>query len=113
MRSPSLCPDLPWVGMDNGRIGEMVAEHFLNRGYRHFAVYTLEREPFFRERVENYLSCLDQRGLTCSVLPSGHQTRDVDWESTQQRLRDWLEELEKPVGVFAANDQLGARLLDS
>ena len=32
---------------------------------------------------------------------------------TQARLMSWLAGLPKPIGVFAANDQLGVRLLDA
>lgn len=113
LRSPSLCPKLPWVGMDNRRIGQMVAEHFINRGYINFATYTLDTESFFEERVRNFVTTLHDKGYDCDALPSHGDWNESDWEKDQNRLCDWLGELPKPVGVFAANDQLGVRILDA
>jgi len=113
LRSPSLCPNLPWVGMDNGRIGQMVAEHFINRGYINFATYTLDIEPFFQERVRDFVTELQIKGYRCEALPSEGDGNESDWEKSQNRLSEWLNALPKPVGVFAANDQLGVRILDA
>jgi LacI family transcriptional regulator len=113
LRSPSLCPNLPWVGMDNRRIGQMVAEHFINRGYINFAAYTLDVEPFFQERVRNFVTELQKKGYDCEELPSDGNGNRSDWEKSQNRLSEWLNALPKPVGVFAANDQLGVRILDA
>jgi len=113
LRSPNLCPNLPWVGMNNGRIGQMVAEHFINRGYINFATYTLDVEPFFQERVRNFVTELNNRGYKCEALPFERNGNESDWEKSQSRLCEWLNELPKPVGVFAATDQLGVRVLDA
>ena len=113
LRSPKLCPDLPWVGMDNHEMGFMVAEHFINRGYSNFATYTLDTEVFFQQRVKNFIETLEDRGHRCSVLPSWGDSSDLDWEESQNRLCEWLNELPKPVGIYAASDQLGVHILDA
>lgn len=113
LRSPKLCPQLPLVGMDNHEIGKLVAEHFLNRGYLNFATYTLDTEVFFQQRVKNFIVTLGEKGFGCGVLPSGGDMGEADWEENQKRLCRWLVDLPKPVGIFAANDQLGVRLLDA
>lgn len=113
IRSSHLCRDLPFVGMDNRLIGRMVAEHFYNRGYRNFAAYSLSTETFFELRVQNFVSAVKSAGCSCTVLPETEAEGVSDWEQAQARLIDWLEQLPKPVGVFAANDQLGVRLLDA
>ncbi|MFV1994387.1 MAG: substrate-binding domain-containing protein [Verrucomicrobiales bacterium] len=104
---------LPFIGMDNRRIGEMVAEHFLNRGYRDFAVYSLDTETFFQERVENFVATVEAKGFRCDLLPSRGGRDPRDWEKSQARLVQWLGALPRPVGVFATNDQLGVRVLDA
>lgn len=113
LRSTRLTPGLPFVGMDNALIGEQVAEHFLHRGYRRFGAYTLDTEAFFEERISNFVTCISRAGLTCEILPSQGEASPGDWESHQEALVQWLDSLEKPVGIFAANDQLGVRLLDA
>ena len=113
LRATFLKSALPFVGMDNRLIGQMVAEHFFDRGYRNFAAYSLHTERFFEERVRNFVTAVEGRGRSCSILPEPISDRAADWEKGQTRLMAWLAELPKPVGVFAANDQLGVRLLDA
>jgi LacI family transcriptional regulator len=36
-----------------------------------------------------------------------------DWERNQNRLARWVAKLPKPIGIFAANDQLGVHLLEA
>lgn len=113
LRSTSLPHDRPFVGVDNGLIGQAVAEHFLNRGYRHFAVYGLDTETFFIQRVQNFVTRLQQRGHPCTQLTGSASDRPADWEASQTRLIAQIRSLPKPVGIFAANDQLGVHLLDA
>jgi LacI family transcriptional regulator len=113
LRSPKLSPNLTWVGMDNHEMGFLVAEHFINRGYHNFAAYTLDTEVFFQQRIHNFIETLFQKGFVCSVLPSSSDSADSCWEENQSRLCQWLKGLPKPVGIYAANDQLGIHILDA
>jgi LacI family transcriptional regulator len=113
MRSKTLAGERPFVGVDNAHIGRAVAEHFFERGYRRFAAYSLQTESFFLERVRNFVSAVEGYGCSCSELPEVASDSVSDWEQSQARLVAWLAELPKPVGIFAANDQLGVRLLEA
>ena len=113
LRSTNYNQGIPFVGMDNAIIGEMVAEHFLNRGYPRFAAYTLDTESFFRERVQNFVTRVERTGATCDRLAALGEASPIDWEQHQTDLIRWLSSLEKPVGIFATNDQLAVRLLDA
>jgi len=113
LRSTHYRDDVPFVGMDNALIGESVAEHFLNHGYRRFAAYTLDTETFFRERVKNFVSRVERENHPCELLPAQSESTPGDWEQHQGELIAWLESLDKPVGIFATNDQLAVRLIDA
>ena len=113
LRSTNYNQELPFVGMDNALMGQMVADHFLNRGYRRFAAYTLDTESFFRERVSNFVRHVESAGSQCTLLPSHGESGPENWELHQSDLIEWLASLEKPVGIFATNDQLASRLLDA
>ncbi len=113
IRSTTLPHERPFVGVDNGLIGQTVADHFLNRGYRHFAVYGLRTESFFIERIQNFVTRVESEGHLCSELAGSAADHPKDWEKSQQRLIDQLRALPKPAGIFAANDQLGVYLLDA
>ena len=113
VRSQTLAGGRPFVGVDNAHIGRTVAEHFYERGYRRFAVYSLPTESFFIERVRNFVSTVKASGCSCSELPETVSDSASDWEQSQTRLIAWLSALPKPVGIFAATDQLGVRLLEA
>jgi LacI family transcriptional regulator len=109
LRSHRLLPRAPWVGVDNRALGEMVASHLLDRGFRNFGLLALDTEDFFRERCENFVSTLRARGFRCDVLksPAG------PWEAQQRALVRWVRGLARPAGVMACTDQLGFWLLDA
>lgn len=113
LRSTNFNTNLPSIGVDNHLMGRMVAEHFIERGYRQFGAYSLHTEAFFEERVRNFTSTVESHGCICSLLPETTSDSAADWEMSQTRLIAWLSNLPKPIGIFAANDQLGVRLLDA
>jgi LacI family transcriptional regulator len=71
-------------------------------------------EAFFKERAESFQQTLRDRGHDCAVFqttaPGAQRPR---WDQHQRSLAAWLQSLEKPVGVFAINDQLGFWVLDA
>jgi LacI family transcriptional regulator len=113
LRSTHFAGSRPFVGMDNSLVGRMAAEHLLNCGYRQFAAYNLHAELFFEERIRNFVTVVHAAGCPCSELSEKISDTTTDWENTQARLMEWIGSLPKPVGIFAANDQLAVRLLDA
>ncbi|NOY42588.1 MAG: substrate-binding domain-containing protein [Planctomycetes bacterium] len=114
LRSTRLGASFPFVGVDNKAVGAMVADHLLERGFRHFGVYALDTESFFVERRDSFLKQLRQHGLSCTEFrQAGSTEKPSQWERQQSRLMQWIEELPKPVGIMACTDQLGCWLLDA
>ena len=114
LRTTVLPHSFPFVGMDNRIVGTRVAEHLRNRGFQRFACYLDTAEAFFVERSEYFAQTLRTHGFECSLFKSGGAgTKRLRWDEHQRALSEWLTSLEKPVGVFAVNDQLGFWLLDA
>lgn len=113
LRSTNLRHDFPFVGVDNSQVGPLVADHFLERGYQQFGVYSLHTEKFFEERAVEFVSAVEAAGHKCSRLPEPRSDKARDWEKSQARLIDWLAAMPKPAGIFAANDQLAVRVLEA
>jgi LacI family transcriptional regulator len=109
LRTSVLDHPFPFVGMDNSVVGARVAEHFRNRGFRHFACCVDASEAFFIERSERFAQAVGEAGFDCPVF----QSRRKNWDQHQRDLVAWLRSLPKPVGIFAVNDQLGFWLLDA
>jgi LacI family transcriptional regulator len=104
---------LPRVGCDDRAVGRLVADHFLERAFRHFAFvgdpgrhYSDEREVGFTERLK-------EAGLTCLQSPPepglavGNHGR---LHNSSRRFRRWLETLPRPVGLMACNDEIAWRV---
>ncbi len=113
LRSRRHHPLRPFVGCDNREVGALVARHFLDRGYEHFAALSLMSEDFFRERTENFANLLRASGRDCANLPPLRSERIDDYEAWQERLIEGLSALPKPLAVLAANDQAGVHVLDA
>lgn len=92
----------PSVIQDNAAIGELAAEHLLERGFTRFAVVTYDGMRFSRERVEGFAQKLQPLGYPLEHI-SMHAIHDLE------RLRA----LEPPVGIFAVSDTLAIRVIQS
>lgn len=113
LRSRRHCRGRPFVGCDNREVGTLVARHFLERGYRHFAALPVPGEDFFLERTSNFAARLRTSGHGCEELPHLPVGVPIDYERYQHGLVAALSELPKPLAVLAANDQAGVHLLDA
>lgn len=110
LRTQRFGKDLPHLGLDNAAVARMAFDHLRECGFRHFGLYALDTEDFFRHRCSEFQRLVSEAGWPCSVL-----TRDIpeQWERQQQALVRWLKQLPKPVGVMACTDQLGFWILDA
>ncbi|GAA4434714.1 DNA-binding transcriptional regulator [Bremerella cremea] len=114
LRATRLKHSFPFVGVNNCSLGKLVAEHFLERGFRNFAVYQLGEEEYFQQRCENFVQTVADHGFEAtSYHPRNRREQPTQWERAQQELADWIHALPKPVGVMACTDQLGFWLLDA
>ncbi|QDT28152.1 Xylose operon regulatory protein [Gimesia panareensis] len=114
LRSTKLKHSFPFLGIDNRAMGRLVAEHFLERGIRHFGVYEIGIEVYFEERRDNYIQTIEEAGFEVSVF-SGAEDSEAprEWEKHQEQMANWVRGLPKPVGIMACTDQLGFWLLDA
>lgn len=114
LRSTKLKHEFPFLGIDNRAMGQLVAEHFLERGIRHFGVYEIGIEVYFEERRDNYVQTIQNAGYEVSVLSASEDSETPrEWEKHQEQMANWLLGLPKPVGIMACTDQLGFWLLDA
>jgi LacI family transcriptional regulator len=106
---------LPRIGADDHRCGTLAAEHFLDRGLRHFGfvghrdhAYSLRREAGFLERIA-------QSGASvASYYERGQRPFDPMgrlW-AQDRAVQRWVRALPRPVGIFATNDMWGVQLTE-
>jgi LacI family transcriptional regulator len=105
---------VPSFRANNAQIGDLAADHLLAAGMKAFAFcgyddaasapWSLERERAFAARVGT-------RGASVAILHLPSRPDDLD--ASMDRLDAWLRALPKPVGIMAAHDALGRRLLQA
>jgi LacI family transcriptional regulator len=107
----------PRVLEDHAHAAGLVVQHFLSRGLRNFLFYSDADNWSYEERGRGFVEALQAEGRHCSWL-RWHQS--IAFRSGRQewrRKRDWLaaciKRLEKPVGIFAANDDQAVDILES
>jgi LacI family transcriptional regulator, galactose operon repressor len=102
---------------DHPHAASLVAEHFLSRGFRHFAFYSDTDNWSYEERGRGFIEALRRSGNDCVWL-RWHKSPDYRDDREQwRRKRRWLvaqlKALPKPLGVFAANDDQALDVLES
>ena len=100
------------IDVDDGKVGEVAAEFFLNAGYRNFGCLYFE-SAYALQRLKGFRQALAERGFEVHSFKQG-ELRGVRYmESRTERneaLRAWLRSLGTPIGIFAAHDPLGRML---
>ena len=108
-------PGIPKIRPDNVAIGHQGAEHFLERGFRHFAFCGFSSEGWSCERRDGFIEALRLAGHRCDVFDvkyPGVITPGWNAEQTTAMAR-WLRGLPKPAGVMACVDVRAFQVLDA
>jgi len=102
---------------DHAHAAELVADHFVPRGFVNFMFYSDTANWSYDERGEGFVAALKRAGHACEWLKwhesPAFRTDRQEWK----RKRDWLagqmKKAPKPLAVFAANDQHAVDVLES
>lgn len=99
-------PGVPKIRPNNAAIGHLAAEHFLERGFRHFAFCGFANEGWSCERRDGFTEALQLAGHRCDVLDLEYPgVITPDWNAAQTRLlAAWLRHLPRPCAVMACVD---------
>ncbi len=106
---------LPRVVGDHYLIGRMAAEHFVERGFRHFAWHANDTNPVAELRCRGFTRTLAQEQLACQkwIWKPGAQRPADHWLAKSRWLADKLKRLAKPAAVLAFSDADAANVLDA
>lgn len=107
---------IPRVSTDDLATGRLAAEHLLERGFTSFAFYEFGKS---RESADRRYQSFSQ-----TLEEAGFATNRLAWEAVEQDDQDpWLERLpwlaqnirrlDKPVGIFAVNDQAAVEVIEA
>jgi len=108
---------VPKVGGDDDQIGRMAAEHFLDRGYQHYAWAPFIRTSAGDQRHASFVKRLRAAGFDCHDLPplsyAVADSEQTNWVARRHRLITELIALSKPLAIFAFNDGAACEVLNA
>jgi LacI family transcriptional regulator len=109
-----IIPSLPFVETNDQSIAYMAAEHFLERGFKHFGYYGDSRFRWSQLRNISFEKYLSQSGYEChTFVASDDPLGSLPWHLEKETLIQWLQGLPKPVGIMACYDIRGQKLLEA
>jgi LacI family transcriptional regulator len=97
----------PLVEVDHLRVGQLAAEHFLERGYVNFGYLGSGWTGFSQQRERGFRRRLATAGHTLSSCYAAYLPRPPlasSWKTADRQVRDWLLALPKPAAILASND---------
>jgi LacI family transcriptional regulator len=108
-----LFPGVPKIRPDNVGMGHRGAEHFIERGYRHYGFCGFINEGWSRERRDGFIEGLTLVGHTCNVFDVEYPGDLTPvWDAKQIALLGaWLRRLPKPVAIMACGDMRALQVI--
>ena len=105
----------PKIRPDNTAVGHLGAEHFMERGYRHFGYCGFADLSWSGERRDGFQEALSLAGHRCDVLDVKYPGDLTPfWDAKQiTALSAWLKRLTKPTAVMACNDMRALQVVSA
>jgi LacI family transcriptional regulator len=106
----------PTISFDNNAIGKMAAEHLLAHNLDRFAFIGPKEYRYSIVRCQSFSETIEHHGASCTkcrirpVSPASRQFLDDSWMEHSHYL-EALQQLQPPVGILAADDQVGYGIL--
>ena len=105
---------LPSIWNDHEAIGQLAAEHLLQRGLKRFAFCGFTNHQWSQARHRGFDNHLGPHDIDVLFHSSDWaQARRTGWETQQANMVQWLLDLPKPIGVMACNDFRGQHVLEA
>jgi len=101
--------NFPRVSTNLVASAQLAVDHFLERGFRHFAYFSLEGLDYIATHQAAFVSGVQKGGGEISMFTAKPQSgAEPDWRLDLKKLGEWLKGLPKPVAVLCWNAS-GAR----
>ena len=102
---------LPGVFADFAAAGRQRAEHLLARGFRNFATIICRGDQGGEVEMKEFRRVVVGAGYSCaSTTVSLTGMEPHNWRATEGAITSWMDNLQPPVGLYAAHD-IFARLV--
>ena len=106
----------PRVLTDQAAAAELVADHFITRGFKNYIYYCEQEIWVFKEAGDAFINALDRVGLKCERLigtDAGPATNTRDhWKEKRRWLAQRLKKIPKPLAVFTSTDYSALEIVE-
>ncbi len=112
---PTTFPTVPKIRPDNVAVGHTGAEHFMERGYKHFAFCGFSSENWSLERRKGFSEALELAHHTCILMESFYpKAADPDWDRKEEdQIMEWLQRAPKPLAIMCCNDLRALQVINA
>lgn len=103
----------PAIITDSAAIGHMAAEHFLDRGFQHFAYCGLDDFIWSRRRARCFAERIERAGFSVDVYQQPAARSKRAWRGEQDLIARWLRSLPTPVALMCCNDDRALQVIEA
>lgn len=100
------------VDSDHRRVSELVADHLVAKGHRHFAFLGYSDHPVSSARETGFVEALRAHGFDCHTHHTPER-RSRSFEMLHTGDTKFLESLPRPCGLFCCWDEVGYRVVQT
>ncbi|MFO0788434.1 MAG: substrate-binding domain-containing protein [Pirellulales bacterium] len=101
------------VRSDSEGAARIAAQHLLERGFENFAFIGRRGRVWSDIRCEAFEKSVRSFGFDPHIYTQPRKQADRIWEREQSSLSAWIEDLPKPVGIMACDDDRGHEVLEA
>lgn len=98
---------------DHENPGRLAAEHFLERGFKHFAYCGISNSYWSACRGERFCKWIVKAGYDVNSFPSTRLKSKVALKADNEELMRWLHDLPKPVAIMTCTDERSMNVVEA
>ncbi|QDH80527.1 helix-turn-helix domain-containing protein [Echinicola soli] len=103
---------LPNITGEYHKMGQLGADYFLKKGFKHFAFYGFNNIVWSRERAEGFEQHINAHGYEVHYFEH-RKARSTDiWYYKSSSLSNWLLSLPKPIALMTCDDNQGLHITE-
>ena len=104
--------DFTRVATDLNASAKLASDHFLNRGFKNFAFFSLSGLSYVATLQEGFVRAVRAARCECAIhTEMPRHGAEMDWNADLAQLGEWLRSLPKPVGVLTWNQSSGREVI--
>lgn len=113
MQPGSPLANMTELSSDAEEVARMAAEHFFERRFTKFAYVGMVGRAWSDRRGKAFARYLEKESYEPYVYQQRKSPSYRRWERERHFMAEWLQQLPKPIGLFACNDDRGREVLEA